>query len=86
MLGIAESDLKGLNILNVRKPVMLPIFGRKESKAVTTTVKSNQFQASLKYDPSDIMNPKAIIFKVASLVNTIAKNISELSTNLFPQY
>jgi hypothetical protein len=46
MPGNTDKLLRGLNSLNVLKPYTLPV--NSPIMAVTTTIKSSQFQASLK--------------------------------------
>ena len=48
ILGSTVRDLKGLNNLKVLKELTLPIFGKKLAIPVRTTMKSSQFQLSLK--------------------------------------
>ena len=46
--GMVAKLLRGLSNLNVRNTFTPPIPGKDSSKDVTTTMKSNQFQASLR--------------------------------------
>lgn len=72
--GRAVKLLNGLNSLKVLIIETLAIEGNNESKLVSTTKKSNQFQASLKYEPLSSTKPSAIIFMIASEVNITMKN------------
>lgn len=72
--------LRGLNSLNVRIPDTLLMKGNIDIKLVITTMKSSQFHASFKYAPFSNMNPHAIIFNIASKVNTDVKNGSVVLT------
>lgn len=48
MLGIVVKLLRGLNSLKVLSPLMFFMLGNCYKKLATTTVKSSQFQASLR--------------------------------------
>ena len=81
--GKAVKLLKGLKSRNTLITDTLAIDGMIERRLVRTTMKSSQFHASLRYVPLSKMNPKAIIFKIASAVKTTMKTGSKYNTILF---
>lgn len=75
--GIDVKLLRGLNNLNVLITETLLIPGISESKLVSTTMKSSQFHASLKYVNLSRMKPCAIILITASEVKIIMNKGSQ---------
>ena len=80
ILGIEFIDHSGLRSRNVHKAETLPRLGCMLSNEVITTMKSNQFQASLRYVFLPIMKPNAITLMTHSSVRTTMKKISDFST------
>lgn len=71
--GKAVKLRNGLNNLNVLITEIFAILGVIESKLVNTTMKSSQFQESLKYVFLSNTKPKAMIFITASEVKATIK-------------
>ena len=82
-IGNAVRLRNGRNSLNVRIIDTLAIPGIKDSQLVRTTMKSSQFQGSLRYVFLDITKPMATILIEASTENATMKNGSVYQTIWF---
>ena len=78
-LGKAESERSGLKSLKVLITETLLKPGRKLRQPVSTTMKSNQFQASRRYEHCSHIKPIASILSMASAMKTAKKTGSKLS-------
>ena len=84
--GIFFTLLRGRSTRIVRSTEKLKIPGIKVNHPKTTTRKSRTFHASFRYAHFPIINPFAMIFKIASIVKKHKKYISASSTNIFRQF
>lgn len=76
IVGIVVRLLRGLISLNVLNPLTDFIYGIYVSRELTTTMKSSQFQASLRYEPGSMTNPIPMTFRAHSVKKAMLKYIS----------
>ena len=78
ILGITDKLFSGRKSRKVLRADTFPMPGMKDNNPVITTMKSSQFQESLKYEFFSMIQPIPIIFKILSKVKRIIKIGSRL--------